>query len=119
LDFFETKGYPLLLILTLVVRSNDGGAPSGLTVAGYPYSKVVPWLLTGGGSNLLYEALFLTRFLPMVSQRRDVTQPFCNPLEVEMIDGGLVTVAREASQRRSQLGVDELEMKFRKGSTRV
>jgi hypothetical protein len=78
LDFFETKGYPLILILTLVVRSNYGGAPSGLTVAGYPYSKVVPWLLTGGGSNLLYEALFLTRFLPMVSQRRDTTvlQPF-------------------------------------------
>jgi hypothetical protein len=75
--------------------------------------------LTRGGSNLLYEALFSMRFLPMVSQRRDVTQPFCNPLEVEMIDGGLVTVAREASQRRSQLGVDELEMKFRKGSTRV
>jgi hypothetical protein len=54
------KGYPLLLILTLVVRSNGGGAPSGFTVAGYPYSTVVPWLLTGGGSTLLYEALFST-----------------------------------------------------------
>jgi hypothetical protein len=36
-----------------------------------------------------------------------------------MIDGGLVTMAREASQRRSELGVDELEMKSRKGSTMV
>jgi hypothetical protein len=48
-----------------------------------------------------------------------VTQPFCNPLEVEMIDGGLVMVAWEASQRHSELGVDELEMKSRMGSTRV
>jgi hypothetical protein len=67
------KGYPLLLILTLVVRSNGGGAPSGFTVAGYPYSTVVPWLLTGGGSNLLYEALFSTRFLSTVPQRHDTT----------------------------------------------
>jgi hypothetical protein len=36
-----------------------------------------------------------------------------------MIDGRLVMVAQEASQRCSELGVDELEMKSRKGSTRV
>jgi hypothetical protein len=40
-------------------------------------------------------------------------------LEVETIDGGLVKVALEASQRHSELGADELEMKFRKGTTRV
>jgi hypothetical protein len=117
LDFFETKGYPLLLILTLVVRSNDGGAPSGLTVAGYPYSKVVPWLSPEEARTCSTKLCFRCGFF--LWYHNDATQPFCNPLEVEMIDGGLVTVAPEASHRRSQLGVDELEMKFRKGSTRV
>jgi hypothetical protein len=49
----------------------------------------------------------------------DETQPFCNPLEAEMIDRGLVTVVPEASQLRSELGIDELEMKSWKDSTRV
>jgi hypothetical protein len=46
-------------------------------------------------------------------------QPFCNPIEAEKINGGLVTMVREASHWHSELGVDELEMKSKKGSTRV
>jgi hypothetical protein len=40
-------------------------------------------------------------------------------LEAEMIDRGLVTVVPEASQLHSELGIDELEMKSWKDSTRV
>jgi hypothetical protein len=50
--------------------------------------------------------------------------PVCNSLEAETIRRRAGDVAREASQRcsderRIELGVDELEMKSRKGSTRV
>jgi hypothetical protein len=47
------------------------------------------------------------------------TQPFYNPLEAETIDKGLVMIAREASHPRSKPGVDELEMKSHKASTRI
>jgi hypothetical protein len=85
---------------------------TSFTVAIDRSSTVVPWLLTGGGSNLLYEVPFSTWFF--LRYHNNETQLFCNPLEAETIDGGLVTVAPEASQWRSELGVDELEMKSQK-----